>query len=110
MTARPSATVCPERRADEDQVGASWRRSSPARVSPTSSPLVFLEGDPAYYRRFGFRAAGDLGCATPSVRIAEQAFQLVTLPSYETWMHGALVYPGVFRRYDAVGLRDSAHE
>ena len=37
------------------------------------------------------------------------AFQVATLPGYEqTWMTGALVYPDVWWRHDAVGLRPEA--
>lgn len=68
-------------------------------------PLVFLEGDPAYYSRMGFVAAGRLGFTAPSVRIPPQAFQVWTAPSYSGGVSGALVYPDVFWRHDAVGLR-----
>lgn len=68
-------------------------------------PLVFLEGSPRYYPRLGFVPGGTLGLTAPSVRIPEPAFQVVTLPAYEPWMTGALVYPDVFWANDAVGLR-----
>jgi putative acetyltransferase len=72
-------------------------------------PVVFLEGDPAYYRRIGWRPAGRWGFTAPSVRIPEPAFQAVLLPAYDGLdprPTGALVYPDVFWRFDAVGLRD----
>lgn len=68
-------------------------------------PLVFLEGDPAFYSRLGFVAAGRLGFTPPSVRIPPLAFQVWTAPSYSGGVSGALVYPDVFWRHDAVGLR-----
>lgn len=68
-------------------------------------PLVFLEGDPAYYSRLGFVAAGRLGFTAPSVRIPPLAFQVWTAPSYSGGVSGTLVYPDVFWRHDAVGLR-----
>jgi putative acetyltransferase len=34
------------------------------------------------------------------------AFQVVTLPAYEPWMTGALVYAEQFWAFDCVGLRD----
>ncbi|MEO6125907.1 MAG: N-acetyltransferase [Ilumatobacteraceae bacterium] len=71
-----------------------------------TEPLVFLEGHPDYYPRFGFVRAGDLGFVAPSVRIPAAAFMVHMLPSYERWMTGALVYPDAFWRADAVGLRD----
>jgi putative acetyltransferase len=43
------------------------------------------------------------------VRIPEPAFQVATLPGYDqAWMRGALVYPDVWWRHDAVGLRPEA--
>jgi putative acetyltransferase len=69
-------------------------------------PLVFLEGDPAYYRRFGFLPGGEQGFRKPSLRIPDAAFQAIRLPRYEPWMTGTLVYADPFWRHDAVGLRD----
>jgi putative acetyltransferase len=68
-------------------------------------PLVFLEGDPAYYSRHGFVPAGPLGFRKPSLRIPDAAFQVRTLSAYRPWMTGTLVYPQVFWDHDAVGLR-----
>jgi putative acetyltransferase len=69
-------------------------------------PLVFLEGDPGYYSRFGFAPGGDLGFRKPSLRIPDGAFQAIRLPAYEPWMTGTLVYAEPFWRHDSVGLRD----
>jgi putative acetyltransferase len=68
-------------------------------------PLVFLEGSPHYYQRFGFQAAGGLGFTAPSVRIPPPGFQVVTLPSWQPWMIGALAYADPFWCFDCVGLR-----
>lgn len=70
-----------------------------------SEPLVFLEGSPRYYPRFGFRSGAELGFTAPSVRIPPAAFMVHRLPSYEPSITGALVYPDAFWRFDAVGLR-----
>jgi putative acetyltransferase len=69
-------------------------------------PLVFLEGSPGYYPRFGFVPGETLGFRKPSLRIPDAAFQVATLPAYETWMTGTLVYAEAFWRHDCVGLRD----
>jgi putative acetyltransferase len=69
------------------------------------APLLFLEGDPAYYAQHGFLAAGPLGFRRPSTRIPEPAFQVMPLATYEDWMTGTLVYCDVFWRLDCVGLR-----
>lgn len=75
------------------------RRSRP-------EPLVFLEGDPAFYARFGFEPGEPLGFRRPSLRIPESAFQVIRLGSWETWMIGTLVYSRVFWDFDCVGLRE----
>lgn len=87
-------------------VGSTLVRRSLAMLQGRSEPLVFLEGDPAYYGRLGFLPGGPDGFTAPSTRIPPAAFQQVRLPSYQPWMTGALVYPDVFWQHDAVGLRD----
>lgn len=69
-------------------------------------PLVFVEGDPRYYARFGFTAGAALGFRKPSLRIPDDAFQVATLAAYEPWMTGTLVYSATFWDHDSVGLRD----
>lgn len=75
-------------------------------LAERDAPLVFLEGDPGYYARFGFTPGGDLGFRKPSLRIPDGAFQVVRLPGWASWMTGTLVYAEPFWRHDAVGLRD----
>ena len=70
-----------------------------------SVPLVFLEGNPAYYGTRGFERADVLGFRSPSLRIPPPAFQVARLPGYETWMTGTLVYSETFWALDFVGLR-----
>lgn len=86
-------------------VGSALVRAALDLAGDRGEPLVFLEGDPAYYGRLGFVAAGRLGFTAPSVRIPPMAFQVWTAPSYAAGVSGALVYPDVFWRHDAVGLR-----
>ena len=87
-------------------VGRALVGTALTQAAELGSPAVFLEGDPAYYGRLGFRAGGELGFRRPSLRIPEGAFQVVLLPAHQPWMTGTLVYPDVFWRHDAVGLRD----
>jgi putative acetyltransferase len=68
-------------------------------------PLMFLEGDPRYYSRLGFVAAGPLGFRRPSLRIPEPAFQVRKLHAAAEGLTGTLVYPDVFWELDCVGLR-----
>jgi putative acetyltransferase len=86
-------------------IGSSLVRAALDLAGDRGEPLVFLEGDPAFYSRLGFVAAGRLGFTAPSVRIPPLAFQVWTAPSYSGGVSGALVYPDVFWRHDAVGLR-----
>ena len=67
---------------------------------------MVLEGDPGYYSRHGFEATVDRGVLRPSTAIPEAAFQWVRLTAYEPWMRGRFVYPDLFWRCGAVGLRD----
>lgn len=78
-------------------------------MTARSVPVVFLEGDPSYYSRFGFLSGEHQSFRRPSLRIPMSAFQALTLPPYESWMTGTLVYPDAFWRHDAVGLRGTDH-
>ncbi len=69
-------------------------------------PLVFLEGSADYYGARGFERARDRGFLPASRRTPVDAFQVAALPSWQEWMTGALVYPDVWWRHDAAGLRD----
>jgi putative acetyltransferase len=80
-------------------------RHALAVMQDRPEPLVFLEGSPAYYPRFGFQPAGEKGFRRPSLRIPEPAFMVHPLPAYQPWMTGTLVYADPFWRLDCVGLR-----
>ncbi len=76
-----------------------------ARESGT--PLLFLEGDPGYYGARGFEPGAAATVSTPaSARTPAPAFQVVRFETHEDWMTGQLIYPDVWWRYDAAGLRD----
>lgn len=96
--------VVPERQGKG--IGSALVRRGLETMSERSVPLVFLEGAPGYYRRFGFAAGGEQGFRKPSLRIPDAAFQAVRLPAYQPWMTGTLVYSQTFWQHDAVGLRD----
>lgn len=87
-------------------VGRALTRHGLDVLAAAGAPLVFLEGDPRYYRGAGFVAGDGLGFRKPSLRIPDAAFQVVRLPAYEPWMTGTLVYPQLWWDHDAVGLRD----
>jgi putative acetyltransferase len=87
-------------------IGTGLVRAAIEGAAASGSPLLFLEGDPAYYVRHGFVPGGPLGFRKPSLRIPDAAFQVVVLPSHEPWMTGTLVYAWPFWALDCVGLRD----
>jgi len=87
-------------------IGSALVRHGLKALAERPVPLVFLEGDPGYYARFGFAPGGGQGFRKPSLRIPDDAFQVIKLPGYERWMTGTLVYAEPFWRHDAVGLRD----
>jgi putative acetyltransferase len=87
-------------------IGSALVRKGLKALAERAVPLVFLEGDPGYYSRFGFALGCDLGFRKPSLRIPDGAFQAIRLPEYEQWMTGTLVYAEPFWRHDSVGLRD----
>jgi len=96
--------VVPEHR--RQGIGGRLVEHALREATRVDAPLVFLEGSPRYYSRFGFQTASQRGFTAPSVRIPDAAFQVVTLPHYEPWMTGALVYAEQFWALDCVGLRD----
>ena len=96
--------VLPERQ--RQGIGSSLVRAALHEMAERDVPVVFLEGNPAYYRRLGFVAGADRGFRRPSLRIPPAAFQAFLLPAYEPWMTGTHVYAEAFWRHDAVGLRD----
>jgi putative acetyltransferase len=86
-------------------VGGALVRHGIEILAARSVPVVFLEGDPGYYSRFGFVSGDPLGYRRPSLRIPPAGFQVLRLPAYQAWMTGTLVYPEVFWNHDLVGLR-----
>jgi putative acetyltransferase len=89
-------------------IGATLIRQALREVDDRGVPLVFLEGDPAYYSRRGFRPAIAAGFRKPSLRIPDAAFQVAPLTGWEPWMTGTFLYPDTFWEHDCVGLRDPA--
>ena len=87
-------------------VGTALVRRGLELLSERDVPLVFLEGAPGYYSRFGFEPGAAHGFRKPSLRIPDAGFQVLRLPTYESWMTGSLVYSEAFWSHDAVGLRD----
>jgi putative acetyltransferase len=96
-------SVRPDRQAQG--IGTRLVTESLSMLAGRPEPVVFLEGDPRFYRRVGFEAASERGFTAPSVRIPPPGFQVHVLPAYDGSVAGAMVYPEVWWRHDAVGLR-----
>nr|WP_092969475.1 N-acetyltransferase [Agromyces sp. CF514] len=96
--------VSPERQGDG--IGSALVQRALEHGEAAGWPFVLLEGDPGYYSRLGFVAAGRLGFRRPSLRIPEAAFQVHRLSSHRPEMTGTVVYAWPFWAHDAVGLRD----
>ena len=92
--------------AQQRGIGELLVTGSLRQLANRPEPLVFVEGHPRYYPRFGFRRASELGFTPPSVRSPDDAFMVLPLAGYEPGMTGALVYPDAFWRTDSVGLRN----
>jgi putative acetyltransferase len=86
--------------------GSALIREGLRLMTERAVPVVFVEGPPQYYSRFGFAPGAAQGFRKPSLRIPDPAFQAVRLPAHEQWMTGTLVYSETFWRHDAVGLRE----
>ena len=97
--------VLPERQ--RNGIGSMLITRGLEMLNARGVPLVFLEGSPGYYRRFGFVPGAELDFRKPSLRIPDVAFQVKVLEAYETWMTGTLVYSRTFWDLDFVGLRQS---
>jgi putative acetyltransferase len=87
-------------------LGTALVRAGLRALDERGVPVVFLEGDPRYYSRFGFRPGAELGLRKPSLRIPDAGFQAIPLRAHEPWMTGTLVYAAPFWDLDCVGLRD----
>ena len=96
-------SVAPDRHGQG--IGGELLVAAVTEAERLGSPVVFVEGDPAYYAARGWRPAGPLGFTKPSTRIPDAAFQAIVLAGHEQWMTGALVYCDPFWALDCVGLR-----
>ena len=59
-------------------------------------PLLFVEGNPAYYGRFGFVRADELGLLPPPEALHDWAFQVAILDEAAPLPQGRVVYPPSF--------------
>jgi putative acetyltransferase len=62
------------------------------RADDDGWPLILLLGNPGYYARFGFDAAGPLGIVYPAVGADDPHFLARTLTAYDPGMSGSFTY------------------
>ncbi|MFT4989593.1 MAG: putative acetyltransferase [Acidimicrobiales bacterium] len=86
-------------------LGTTLINESLEAIVDRPEPAIFLEGNPAYYARFGFEPGGDHGFRKPSLRIPDRAFQVRPQSSWSPGLSGTLVYQDAFWLTDSVGLR-----
>jgi putative acetyltransferase len=77
-------------------LGSELVRATLARARTLGEPLVLLEGDPAYYGRFGFVRADELGLLPPRQTPYAWAFQVAVLDEHAPLPRGRVVYPPSF--------------
>ena len=85
-------------RPDRQRLGVGTRLIQDAlgRAEAAGEPAVMVEGIPAYYPRFGFERASELGFVPPHPTIPDEAFMLKRLPGYSNDLAGRIVYPPAF--------------
>jgi putative acetyltransferase len=78
-------------------IGGALVKAALDGADAAGEPLVIVEGDPAYYGRFGFEPAMDHGLTihVPDWAPAE-AGQVVRLDAYDPGLTGTVVYPEAF--------------
>ena len=86
-------------RPDRQRRGAdsALMHANPGAAEVLGEPLVALLGDPAYYRRFGFRLAADYQITPPRPHWHPH-FQVRVLTAYQPWMRGPFSYAEPFDR------------
>jgi putative acetyltransferase len=87
-------SVTPDRQ--RDGIGSALIEAGLKRADDRGEPLVVLLGHPAYYPRFGFRPASELGISPPSPEIPRPAFMACPLSRYDERYRGTISYPPEF--------------
>jgi len=77
--------------------GSELVRASLDAVRAAGEPLLLVQGDPAYYGRFGFVRADTLGLLRPPEALNDYGFQVAVLEPEATLPQGRVVYSEPFR-------------
>jgi putative acetyltransferase len=78
--------------------GSALVRAAVDGARRSGEPLLLVEGNPAYYGRFGFVRADELGLLPPAEALYDWAFQVAVLDEDAQVPQGRVVYPPPFRR------------
>lgn len=78
--------------------GSALVRASVDAVRARGEPLLLVEGAPAYYGRFGFVRADELGLLPPPEALYDWAFQVAVLDDAAPLPQGQVHYSAPFRR------------
>jgi len=74
-------------------IGTALMEETIRLADARGEPLLLIEGDPAYYGRFGFTRADEQGIDAPPQARAAKYFMLRPLGAYEQTLRGRAVYP-----------------
>jgi putative acetyltransferase len=74
-------------------IGTALMHETIRRADERGKPLLLIEGNPAYYGRFGFVRADEQGIAPPPEAHGPQYFMLRPLRAYDSTLRGRAVYP-----------------
>ena len=77
--------------------GSELVQASLDAVRVAGEPLLLVQGDPAYYGRFGFVRASELGLLRPPEALDDYGFQVVVLEPEAALPQGQVVYSEPFR-------------
>jgi putative acetyltransferase len=77
-------------------IGARLVRAALEAADARGEPLVLVLGHPAYYPRFGFRRAAELGINPPDDGIPDDAFMAIPLGAYDPSLRGRVVFPPAY--------------
>ena len=74
-------------------VGSALMHETIRIADERGEPLLLIEGNPAYYGRFGFTRADEQGIEAPPEALAAKYFMLRPLDAYDASLRGRAVYP-----------------
>jgi putative acetyltransferase len=74
-------------------VGSALMEETIRIAEERGEPLLLIEGNPAYYERFGFTRADVKGIEPPPEALGPQYFMLRPLAGYDPELRGRAIYP-----------------